>query len=173
MISTIKVKFLLHLLKQSNHEKGFTLIELLVVMIILGVLAAVALPNFISQAGKAREVEFKNAVGTINRAQQAYHWEKQVFAEGATDDESLKLLNVDFDAHYVDSFGIVAHSISMASVAPTNSEYDDDQTRAYSGATFFVTGVYNTAICQSQLAAANLTPPVSATDCGTDADLLK
>jgi prepilin-type N-terminal cleavage/methylation domain-containing protein len=35
-------------------EKGFTLVELLIVIVILGVLAAVALPNFLNQADRAR-----------------------------------------------------------------------------------------------------------------------
>jgi len=40
--------------KQNALQKGFTLVELLIVVVILGLLSGVALPNFLSQADKAR-----------------------------------------------------------------------------------------------------------------------
>ena len=62
-----------------GKTKGFTLIELLVVFIIVGVLAAIALPTMLSQTAKGREAEGKSNLGTINRAQQAYRLEKARF----------------------------------------------------------------------------------------------
>ncbi|AFY70321.1 general secretion pathway protein H [Thalassoporum mexicanum PCC 7367] len=80
MKSEFKAKLLNHLLNRKNAEKGFTLIELLVVIIIIGILAAIALPSFLNQANKARQSEAKTYVGSMNRAQQAYFLEKQQFA---------------------------------------------------------------------------------------------
>ncbi len=85
MKSEFKAKLVNHLLNKKNAEKGFTLIELLVVIIIIGILAAIALPSFLNQAAKARQSEAKTYVGSANRTQQAYYLEKQRFAPNLTD----------------------------------------------------------------------------------------
>ncbi len=64
----------------SFPSKGFTLIELLVVVMIMGILAAIALPTLLAQVGKARESEARNNIGVVNRAQQAYFSEHGDFA---------------------------------------------------------------------------------------------
>jgi type IV pilus assembly protein PilA len=80
MKSEIKAKFLQNLISKKKGAEGFTLIELLVVIIIVGVLAAIALPSFLNQIGKARGSEAKSTLGTLNRGQQAYRLEKGAFS---------------------------------------------------------------------------------------------
>ena len=68
-----------------RRQSGFTLIELLVVIIIIGILAAIALPSFLNQANKARQSEAQTYVGSMNRAQQAHYLENRQFAEDLDD----------------------------------------------------------------------------------------
>ena len=76
--------------KRINQEKGFTLIELLVVILIIGILAAIALPAFLGQREKAQDTEAKTAARTAATAMKTYYTDNQTYV-GATVAELRKI----------------------------------------------------------------------------------
>jgi type IV pilus assembly protein PilA len=76
---------MLHALRQrTSDEGGFTLIELLVVILIIGILAAIAIPALLSQKGKAYDSSAKTVAQTAQTAMETFSTENGGLYTGAT-----------------------------------------------------------------------------------------
>jgi type IV pilus assembly protein PilA len=64
---------------RAGGQEGFTLIELLVVILIIGILAAVAIPAFLNQKGKANDANVKSDVRTAQTAEETYFTDAQLY----------------------------------------------------------------------------------------------
>ena len=62
---------------RAQGQEGFTLIELLVVILIIGILAAVAIPAFLNQRGKANDANVKSDINTAQTAEETYYTDNQ------------------------------------------------------------------------------------------------
>jgi type IV pilus assembly protein PilA len=63
-----------------KNEKGFTLIELMIVVAIIGILAAIAIPNFLRYQAKSKQAEAKVLLSGIFTSETAYYAEQNTYA---------------------------------------------------------------------------------------------
>ena len=82
----------------TSSEAGFSLVELLVVILIIGLLAAIAIPRFINQQNKARSAEAQTAIRTAALAMETYSQDKGSYA-GADPGELEKIQPSLSDVH--------------------------------------------------------------------------
>ena len=81
--------------RRAADESGFTLIELLVVVLIIGILAAIGIPSFLSQREKAQDADAKALARTAQTAEETYFTNEQTYADTAA---KLKAVESTIDA---------------------------------------------------------------------------
>ena len=68
------------MIEKLRKNEGFTLIELMIVVAIIGILAAIAIPNFMNYQCKSKQSEAKQNLGTIAKGEEAYLAEYDVYS---------------------------------------------------------------------------------------------
>lgn len=66
----------------SRQSRGFTLIELLIVVVIIGILAAIAIPKFQNTKGKAFAASLKSDLKNLSSVQEDYFYYNEAYASG-------------------------------------------------------------------------------------------
>jgi type IV pilus assembly protein PilA len=80
MISRLKAS----IAQDVRNEQGFTLMELMTVLLIIGVLAAIAIPSFIGQTARANDAAAKTQIGTLQTAMKEFAMDNDGSYKGAT-----------------------------------------------------------------------------------------
>lgn len=70
---------------RAGGQEGFTLIELLVVILIIGILAAIAMPAFLNQKGKAQDASVKSDIRTAQTAEETWYTDNQTYTGNVAD----------------------------------------------------------------------------------------
>jgi general secretion pathway protein G len=93
--------------RTTYKERGFTLVELMVVMLIIGVLAAIAIPSYISSIKSAKEAVLKEDLHVMRNAIDSYTMDKGKAPQSLDDlvqSGYLKTLPLDPMTHSTDSW---------------------------------------------------------------------
>jgi type IV pilus assembly protein PilA len=148
MKSDFKTKLIQHMLNKKNGEKGFTLIELLVVIIIIGILAAIALPSFLNQTSKAKQTEAKTYVATVLKANQAYYTEK---TEYPTDLLTLSLGTATQTDNYTYTNGRTANTASTPTRSDVVSQSRKETLKSYHGSVYVYSDITSNQASQTAI----------------------
>ncbi len=119
---------MLHKLRRrADEEKGFTLIELLVVILIIGILAAIAIPTFLNQKSKANDASAESLARNGATAMETYATNNNGSYLNATPallngiTPALNLSTTNGQA-YLSVAGGTATGYSISAISPTDTE---------------------------------------------------
>jgi len=98
----------------NHNRRGFTLIELLIVVVIIGILAAMAIPKFQASKGKAYYAGMTSDLHNLTTAQESYFYDKSAYTNN--------LAQLSFTPSHGDQVTIVEGTVSGWSATSQNPE---------------------------------------------------
>lgn len=115
--------------KLMHNRKGFTLIELMIVVVIIGILAALAIPRFMQATQRAKQSEAKSVLKQIYTLEQTHRQETGAYLAGTANVGANGLAAIGFDYPPTSKYDyVVAANANGFTVQATGNAVDGDLT---------------------------------------------
>jgi len=114
-------------MRMYRDESGFTLIELMIVIVVIGILATLAVPKYMTVTRKAKESEAKMVLSQLHSLQEAYYRENDTYATTLEDlgFEQEKLISEGGKARYKVTL-LSGDAKTYSAIATSTVDYDAD-----------------------------------------------